>query len=319
MIHPRRFRFGIINELPQPAADWTAHVRQVESYGYDTFLIRDHFVPDYFGDQLGPLVALTAAAYVTSRLRVGTLVFSNDYRHPVVLAKEAATLDLLSGGRFERGIGAGWLRAEYEQAGMPFDTAGLRIQRLEESIKVIKGLFGAAPLTFEGQHYCIQGLSGYPQPTQRPHPPILIGAGQRRMLMLAGREADIVGILTSSVAQGTLDDAPGERLAEAVAQKIAWVREGAGARFDAIELSLVPTIMLTDRRRERTEQLIREHGWEGTSAEQVWEMPAMFIGSIEQIVGDMQARREQYGFSYYVVSDKQIEACAPIVARLAGT
>ena len=318
MTHPRRFRFGMINELPQPAAGWAAHVRQAEAYGYDTFLIRDHFVPDYFGDQLSPLVALMAAASITSKLRVGTLVLSNDYRHPVVLAKEAATLDLLSGGRFELGIGADWLRAEYEQAGMAFDAASVRIQRLEESIKVIKGLFGAAPLTFEGQHYRIQGLSGYPQPTQRPHPPILIGAGQRRMLMLAGREADIVGILTSSVAQGTLDDAPGERLAEAVAQKLAWVRESAGARFDAIELSLVPTIMFTDRRRERTEQLIRERGWEGISVEQVWEMPAMFIGSLDQIAEDLQARREQYGFSYYVISDTQMDACAPLVARLTG-
>ncbi len=201
---------------------------------------------------------------------------------------------------------------------MAFDAASVRIKRLEESIRVIKGLFGAAPLAFEGQHYRIQGLSGYPQPTQRPHPPILIGAGQRRMLMLAGREADIVGILTSSVAQGTLDDAPGERLAEAVAQKLAWVREGAGARFDAIELSLVPTIIFTDRRRERTEQLIRERGWEGISVEQVWEMPSTFIGSLDQIAEDMQARREQYGFSYYVVSDRQMEACAPLVARLAG-
>jgi probable F420-dependent oxidoreductase len=225
---------------------------------------------------------------------------------------------MLSGGRLELGIGAGWLRAEYQQAGMAFDTAGVRVQRLEEAIHVIKGLFGEAPLTFEGQHYSVRGLSGYPRPAQRSHPPILIGAGQRRMLILAGREADIVGILTSSVAQGTLDDAPDERLAAAVAQKVAWVREGAGARFDAIELSLVPSVIITDRRRERTEQLIRERGWAGITVEQVWEMPATFIGSIEQIVEDMQARREQYGFSYYVISDRQMEQCAPIVARLAG-
>jgi probable F420-dependent oxidoreductase len=201
---------------------------------------------------------------------------------------------------------------------MRYDPPGVRIQRLEEAIQVIKGLFGEEPLTFEGQHYSVRGLRGYPQPAQQPHPPILIGAGQRRMLMLAGREADIVSILTTSVARGTLEADASERLAAAVAQKVAWVREGAGARFDAIELSLVPTVIITGQRRERTEQLIREHGWADISVGQVWEMPAVFVGSIEQIVEDMQARREQYGFSYYVISDTQMEECAPIVARLSG-
>jgi probable F420-dependent oxidoreductase len=319
MSKKRLFRFGAINEQVLPAERWIAHVRRVEAEGYSTFLIRDHFVPDYFGDQLAPIAALMAAASATQTLRVGSLVFDNDYRHPVVLAKEAATIDLLSGGRLELGLGAGWLRAEYEQAGLSFDPPGVRIGRLEEAIQVIKGLFVDEPLTFAGQHYSIVNLSGVPRPTQRPHPPILIGAGQRRMLMLAGREADIVGILTTSVASGTLAADPAERLAEAVAQKVEWVRQGAGERFDELELSLVPTIIITDQRRRRTEQYIHERGWRDISAEQVWEMPAVLIGSVDQIVEDLRARRERYGFSYLVVSDQDMAAAAPIVARLAGT
>jgi probable F420-dependent oxidoreductase len=247
MSHP--LRFGVINEQMWAPHEWAAHVRKVEAYGYTTLLIRDHFAPDYFGNQLGPIAALMSAAAATTMLRVGSLVFDNDYRHPVMLAKEAATIDVLSGGRFELGIGAGWLRSEYEQAGMPFEPAGVRISRLEEAIRVIKGVFTEAPLTFTGEHYTIRELNGYPKPAQRPHPPILIGAGKQRMLRLAGREADIVGILTTSVARGTLDDDPMERLAESVAQKVAWVREGAGERFDTIELSLVPTVIVTNERR----------------------------------------------------------------------
>ena len=318
MHNSRLFRFGVINEQVLPAEQWIAHVRRVEAQGYSTFLIRDHFVPDYFGDQFAPIAALMAAAGATQTLRVGSLVFDNDYRHPALLAKEAATIDLLSGGRLELGLGAGWLRAEYEQAGMPFDPPGVRISRLEEAIRIIKGLFADEPLTFAGQHYTIANLRGIPKPAQRPRPPILIGAGQKRMLMLAGREADIVGILTTSVAGGTLTADPAERLAGAVAQKVEWVRQGAGERFHELELSLAPTIIVTDQRRRRTEQYIHERGWQDISVEQVWEMPAVFVGSIDQIIEDMRARRERYGFSYFVISDHDMAEAAPIVARLAG-
>jgi probable F420-dependent oxidoreductase len=312
----RPFRFGVLNETVLPAAAWLAHVRRAEQLGYDTFLIRDHFVPDYFGDQLGPIAALAAAAGATTRLRLGTMVFDNDYRHPVVLAKEAATLDVLSGGRLELGIGAGWLRVEYEQAGIPFDPPGRRIARLEEALRVLKGLFADRPLTFAGEHYRIDGLDGFPKPAQRPHPPILIGGGQRRMLTLAGREADIVGILTSSVRHGTLDADPAERLAGAVDEKVGWVRAGAGTRFDQIELSLIPTVLLTDDRERRAAELLAEHAWPDITIADVLEMPSLFIGTVEQIVDDMQRRCERFGFTYYVVSDQMMEAFAPVVGRL---
>ncbi len=318
MANQHVFRFGVINEQTAAPDAWIAHVRRVEECGYSTFLIRDHFAPDYFGDQFAPFAALTAAACATTSLRVGTLVFDNDYRHPVMLAKEAATLDLLSGGRLELGIGAGWLQSEYDQAGMIYDLPGVRIQRLSEAIAVLKGLFAEPPLTFAGAHYTISNLNGFPKPAQRPPPPILIGAGHKRMLMLAGREANIVGILTTSVATGRVIDDPLARMADRVAEQVAWVRAGAGERFAEIELSTVATVIITDQRRARTEQWIRERGWSGVTAEQVWDMPAVLIGSVDQLADDLHRRREQLGFSYYVVSDQSAEAAAPLVARLAG-
>lgn len=311
--HP--FRFGVINEQMKAPTAWFDHVRRVEALGYATLLLRDHFVPDFFGDQYAPLVALMAAANVTTTLRLGTMVIDNDYRHPVMLAKEAATLDCLSGGRFELGIGAGWLRTEYEQAGLPFDRAGVRIDRLEESIRVMKGIWAADPVTFAGKHYQVTGINGVPKPLQRPHPPLLIGGGKERMLKLAGREADIIGILTSDVSSGTLISAIRERMAAAVQQKIDWIRQGADARFDQIQLSLIPTIIFTDDRRSHVETLIRQQGWDITVAE-VLQMPSMLIGSVEEMVRDLQTRRATYGFSYYVVSDDQMEAFAPVVEWL---
>jgi probable F420-dependent oxidoreductase len=283
----RCFRFGVINELSHSPAAWVEAARRTEDLGYSTFLIRDHFAPDFFGPQLAPIAALTAAACATTRLRVGSLVIDNDYRHPVVLAKEIATLDGLAGGRVELGLGAGWLQKEYAQAGMPFDPPGTRIGRLEESIRVLKGLFADGPLSFDGAHYRISELDGFPKPVQRPHPPILIGAGSPRMLRLAGREADIVGLLTTSTRTGTLVDDPAERTATAIAEKIARVREGAGARFRNLELSLVATVTVTDHPRREAEALIRTRGWAGVRVEDdVLEMPAGAAGVDRRDRGD---------------------------------
>jgi probable F420-dependent oxidoreductase len=315
---PRPFRFGVIAEGVHSATAWTTCARRAEELGYATLLIRDHFTPYFFGDQLAPVAALTMAAAVTSTLRVGTLVLDNDYRHPVLLAKEAATLDLLSGGRLELGLGAGWLEAEYEQAGLAFDRPGVRIGRLAESIRVLKGLFADGPLTFAGEHYRITGLDAFPKPHQRPHPPILIGAGSPRMLRLAGREADIVGILTTSTRTGTLLDVPTERLADAVAEKIAWVREGAGSRFPAVELSIVLTVVMGADPGPAATDLIRTRGWSDITRDQVLAMPSVVFGPVEHVVEALEARRARFGVSYYIVSDRQLEAFAPVVARLAG-
>jgi probable F420-dependent oxidoreductase len=290
--------------------------RRAEQHGYATFLLRDHFVAEPFGHQLAPLAALTAVAAATSTIRVGTLVLDNDYRHPVLLAKEAATLDLLSGGRLELGIGAGWLREEYAAAGMAFDPPGVRVGRLAESLRVLKGLFAGAPLDFAGDYYTIDGLAAFPLPAQRPHPPLLVGAGSRRMLGIAGREADIVGILPKALPDGTISDDLAERTPETLKRKVAWVREAAGERD--VELSAMISPVIAADRRAAAERYAVERGWGAAAAEQVLAMPGTFVGTVERIVELMLDRREELGFSYYVVSDADLAAFAPVVERLAG-
>lgn len=228
MTRARAFRFGVIGEHVSSAEAWRTTARRAEQFGYSTLFIRDHFIPEPFGDQFAPMIALMAAADATETLRVGSLVLDNDYRHPVLLAKEAATLDVLSNGRFELGLGAGWAKAEYQQAGMSFDAPGVRVSRLEESVRVIKGLFAAEPFTFGGTHYRVDQLTGYPKPVQRPHPPILIGASGKRMLALAAREATTIGILNGDYSTGTEVDDPLKRSPEAMAEKIQWTRQATG-------------------------------------------------------------------------------------------
>ena len=318
MTNPHPFRFGLLGESVRSATELVDTARRAEVAGFATFLIRDHFIEEPFGHQLAPLAALATVAAATDRLRVGSLVICNDYRHPVLLAKEVATLDLLSGGRFELGLGAGFSRPEYEQAGLPYDPPGVRVDRFEEALRVLKGLFGTEPFTFSGSFYRVTDLDSFPKPIQQPHPPILVGAGGRRMLSIAAREADIIGILTVTVGTGRRLPDPSGLLAENIAEKIEWIRQEAGSRFDNIELSIVGSVVIAENRREAAERLARERGWDSMSADQVLEMPSIFIGSVEQIVDQMQVRRERYGISYYVVTDRSMEMVAPIVARLAG-
>jgi len=315
----RPFRFGVFGEDARSPETLLDTARRAEGAGYSTFLIRDHFIDEPFGHQLAPLTALATVAAATTRLRVGSLVFSNDYRHPAMLAKEIATLDAVSNGRVELGLGAGFSKAEYDSAGMPFDPPGVRVDRLEEAIHVLKGFFGERPFTFAGKHYAVTALDGYPKPVQRPHPPLLIGAAGKRMLSIAAREADIIGFQTTSTSHGVIIDDPSGRLAQAVSQRVEHVRHVAGERFSRIELSMVATVVFAEQRRQAAERLVRERGWSGVSAEQVLEMPSVFIGSLEHVADEMRARRERYGFSYYVILDRAVHAVAPLVARLAGT
>jgi probable F420-dependent oxidoreductase len=314
----RAFRFGVIDESSLTREAWVQKAQRVEQLGYSTFLIRDHFIQGDFNHQLAPIPALMAAADATKTLRVGSLVFANDYRHPVMLAKEAATLDLLSGGRFELGIGAGWLRSEYEQIGISFDPPGTRVERMQEALHVLKGVFADEPLTFKGRYYTITHLESFPKPSQKPHPPLLIGAGSKRMLSIAAREADIIGILPKALTNGTISEDPTERFVETIAQKVEWILQAAGERFDEIELSMVVFIELTSNPQQRAAQIAHERGWSDITAEHVLGMPSMLIGSIDQINEKIQTLREKYAFSYFVISDKSLETFAPIVAQLRG-
>jgi len=224
----------------------------------------------------------------------------------------------LSGGRFELGIGAGWHRPEYEQVGLPFDAAGVRISRLQEAVRIIKQFFTEAAVTFVGSHYRVTDLQAFPKPLQHPHPPIFIGGGGKRLLSLAGREADTVGLHVKVNADGTVD--AWERTVAALAQKVAWVQEAAGERFAASELNLlVGDVVISQDRQNAAEQYLRERGRSRVAVEQLLASPYLLIGSVEQLVERIQRLREQFGISYVVVGDEHLETFAPVVARLAGT
>ena len=219
--HP--FRFGLQQQEVLDGATWPAAARRYEDLGFSVVTVADHF-----GDQLAPITAMATAACATTTLRVGCLVFDNDYRHPLVFAKEMATLDVLSGGRVEVGMGAGWMGSDYEQAGIPYDSPGTRVSRFIEGVRVVKALFGEAPVDFKGEHYTITGHDALPKPVQRPHPPIVIGGGGKRVLTFAAREADIININPTNLgndnwAETNVNDATGE----ATDRKVEWIRDAA--------------------------------------------------------------------------------------------
>lgn len=309
----RPFRFGVQAARAESAREWAHLARKAEDLGYSTLSMPDHFVNQEFA----PVPALAAAAAATERLRIGSLVFDNDYKHPVVLAKEAATLDLLSEGRLEFGLGAGWQRSDYEASGIPYDDAAVRVERFEEGLAVIKGLWSEGPLSFEGRHYRIRELDGFPKPVQKPHPPILVGGGSPRVLRIAGREADIVGI-NVSLRQGEVTaDAGKDATEEAILRKVGWIREGAGDRFDQLDLNvLVFVCIVTDDRDSVIDSL--GPGF-GLTRDEIEGIPFALVGTVEQMVDTLQERRERYGINYVTVQADAMETFAPVVAKLAGT
>jgi probable F420-dependent oxidoreductase len=310
--HDRRFRFAVQLSNAASGSAWAEQARRVEALGYSTL-----YLPDHFGDQLGPIPAMAAAAAVTTELKVGALVLGNDYRHPVVLAKELATVDVLSEGRLEIGLGAGWMTTDYDESGITLDTPGTRIARLRESIAVIKGLFADEPLEFAGDHYRVTGLNGTPKPVQRPSPPWVIGGGGRKMLALAAQEADIVGV-NPSLHSGAADaEAAADATAEATDRKMAWLKELAGDRFDDIELNCLCLVTAVTDDRDGFAQLMA--GGFGVDPADALDIPHALVGTVDQICDTLQARRDRWGFSYIVVQGDTYEALAPVVERLAGT
>ena len=313
MAHDRTFRFGVQLHTGGSGEAWAAAARRAEDLGYSTL-----FLPDHFGDQLAPVPALMAAADATTTLRVGALVWDNDYKHPVVLAKEVATIDVLSGGRVEFGIGAGWMTSDYEQAGIPKDRAGVRIARMVEGLAVYKGHWGDGPFDFEGEHYRITGVDGLPKPVQRPGPPILIGGGGPKVLAIAAEHADIVGV-NPSIPKGYIDaSAAADTTPERLDEKVGWVRDAAGARFDELELNVL--CFLTNigegagEQVEATAQLFR------VEPEQLRASPYAWVGSAAEVADQLRAARERWGTSYFVVQGEDaMEAAAPVVAELTGT
>jgi probable F420-dependent oxidoreductase len=311
-VHDRRFRFGVACSKARSRGEFTELARKTESLGYSTLFVPDHFV----AHDLAPTVALAHAAAVTDRLRVGTFVLGNDYKHPVVCAREMASLDLLSDGRLELGIGAGWMTADYEKAGIPLDRPGVRIARLAEAITIMKGLFSPGPFTFHGEHYHVTDLDGMPKPVQQPLP-FFVGGGAPKILALAAREAQIVGINANlRSGDGTTPDAAHSMSPEATDRKIAWVRDAAGERFDDLELqALVGFVYVTDDAKRILGGIASNLG---ISVDDARLAPPCLVGSEDEIVASLEERRERWQMSYYVIEDGAIDTFAPIVERLAG-
>lgn len=284
--------------------------------GYSVLVFSDHLL-----EQLAPVPAMATVAAATETLRVGAFVLNNDLRHPAVLAQELASLDVLSEGRLEVGLGAGWNRPEYEQSGIPMDPIGTRVGRLEEALAVLKGLFADGPFSFQGEHYTITAMEGGPKPVQKPHPPFLVGGGGRRVLGIAAREAQIVGLAPRAGAAGGADIS--SALLPATEEKIRWIRVAAGDRLPDLEINTYPSLgrpLITDDDRPALEELAARlasrFGVE-LKVEDLRESPHVFIGSVGYLVEKFQRLRETLGISQVMAGP--IDNLAPVVERLAGT
>ena len=309
----RPFRFGVL-AFGEPSREaWRDQARRAEALGYATFAIEEHA-----HSRLAPIAGMLAAAEATTSLRVGSCVFANDFHHPVVLAKEVASLDVLTGGRVEFGFGTGYWRGDYEQVGIRFDPPGLRVARFAEAVRLVKAAFAEETVDFAGAYYAVRGLTLLPKPVQRPHPPLLIGGGSRRILSLAAQEADIVGINVRATPAGDFDW--DSITPEATDRKVAWVREAAGARFAALELhTLAPFVALTAEPRLAAVGMLHDWGVADiVSVDQLLACPHALIGTEDQLVEALYARRERYGVSYVTVFAPAMEAFAPLVSRLTG-
>ncbi|MFB9531978.1 TIGR03621 family F420-dependent LLM class oxidoreductase [Nonomuraea roseola] len=301
----RRFRFAAVVRQAESGKAWADRARRLEATGFDVLLVPDHLV----GPRLAPFAAMTAAACATSRLRVGTLVAANDFRHPAVLAKESATLDLLSDGRLELGIGTGWMAADYSAAGLPLAPPGVRVARLAEAVTVLKGLWGEGPFSFSGAHYRIEALDQQPKPVQRPHPRLLLGGGGPRMLTLAAREADVVNLGMRVRADGTGPDGADAGLA-AFLSKLSLVREAAGERYDRLELG-------TSIQQVGTAGPVES--WSAADPSGQGETPQVLLGTHRDMVDRLRHWRDGYDLSYFVLHhERDLDAFAPIVEELSG-
>ncbi len=319
----RPFRFAVQAVDASSAKEWCELARKVEDLGFSTLFVADHYLgPGPAGSstllapqQLAPISAMATAAAVTGTLRVGCRVFCVDYHVPAVLAKEAATLDVLSGGRLEFGIGAGWHAAEYEAMGLVFADGPTRVAKLEEVVALIKGHWSGKQLDFAGQFTAARGYSGLPLPVQSPHPPVMIGGSRRRVLALAGREADIASL--ANVPWVAVNEA-GLTPQQEAARRVGFVREAAGDRFDRMDVESSPYFSevtaragtalaaMGARMRNADPEVLRDH-------------PNVLVGSVEEIIDRLQSQRERIGVNYVSIPQDQIDSFAPVCARLSGT
>ncbi len=312
----RPFRFLADAREIVPGPELADRARRAEQMGYHALVIPDHLIK-----QLSPTVAMATLAAATSTLRVAAFVTNNDLRHPAVLAQDLASIDVLSGGRLDVAIGAGWNKPEYDALGLPFDPTPVRQARLAEAITVLKGAFAGEEFSFAGEHYTITDYTGYPVPVQRPHPPFFIGGGGRRTLTLAGREADIVGLAPRIRKNAEVDTA--SLTLAATREKIGWVREAAGDRFSSLEFNIYPSVWpvtVTDDLRGEARKVI-DHLRANTGVEltedEVIDSPHLFLGSVDRLVEKFQQLREELGINSVLLGD--IGELEPVLERLAGS
>lgn len=322
------FRFSLQSFNTDSPANWRALIAKTEALGYSTFFLADHFLSAgpaldstfHPPQMLAALPAIAMALEQTTTLRVGCRVFCNDYHHPFMLAKEAATMDYLSGGRLEFGIGAGWIKNEYEAVNLPFDEFPARFDRFAEFVQAYKSFMSGEPLDLRGDSIRWSGFSGTPSPVQKPYPPLMIGGGSRKILEFAGQEADIVSLNFNNRAGMLGPDGMSSGMAAATAKKIDWIKRGAGARFGGIELEIgAYNTIITDHQMPTATAIANALGMQ---PEDILAHPHCLIGSVDFICDELQRRREAYGISYIAVLDdgqnNMVEAFAPVVARLAG-
>jgi probable F420-dependent oxidoreductase len=310
MAAKRTFRFGAKAKTASSGKEWADIAKQAEDLGYVSLQIDDHYTK-----QLAPVPALMAAACATKTLKVGTLVAGNDFRNPVVFAKEAATIDMLSDGRFMMGLGAGWMKEDYTITGIQQDDAMTRINRLEEAIDVMRGCWGEGAFSHQGRHYSVSEIDAQPKPISNI--PIIVGGGGEKLLGMAGRKADIVGINPKIVGRSINPRSMATAAADVVDEKIRYVKAGAGDRFDQIELQLqVFATVVTDDPMSVAEKMAPMFG---LPPEVVLQAPYFQIGSVEQITENLTMLRERWGISYIAFQQDATQAMAPVVAKLAGT
>lgn len=316
MQHHKPFRFGVFSHNSTGKQFLITQAQRAEALGYDTFL-----VPDHIGDAFDPSLALAMVADTTTSLRIGSYVFNNDFRHPLLLARQAMTLDVLSNGRFEMGLGAGWMQSEYEQMALPFDLPGVRIKRMEESLHIMKEYWVGSPLHISGKYYAVNDVHASLRSIQYPCPPLLIGGSGKRLLTLAAQHASIVGFAPKvgavAIEAHMNDTLVGtDMLKEAVVQKMEWVHAAAGERINDLELNIVVLeVVPTSERQKEAEKLAARFG---LSCKQILMSPYFLIGSVEEMCEDLLLRRENFGFSYIVIWEEYLDLFAPIVSLLAG-
>ncbi len=320
----RPFRFGVQSYSASSPQDWRDQARWAEDHGFSTFSVADHVIgpgpalseANHPVQDVAAVPAMAVAIEATNTIRIGARVFCIDYRQPVMFAKEMATLDFFSEGRLELGLGAGWIQSEYEAMGVPWDRAGVRLDRLEEVIALLRAHFGDGLVDVDGEHVHASGFEGVPKPANGV-PPIMIGGGARRILGIAGREADIVSLNFNNVSGKLGPDGFGSSTAELTEQKVGWIRDGAGERFDEVELEIAAYFTVVTDQRDDT--LTKMAPGMGLEPDVLGAHPHGLIGSIDQICDQLVERRDRYGISYITFSGRAAASIVPVVERLAGT